>query len=184
MDNRTWQEEQAHLTEMSILLKSHIQKISQQLKKQKGELIGERTAISEGFNDISGERAIDFSQILPTLQIREREYLNLSEVLAKLELLYKSPYFGRIDILNEEGEPEKLYMGLSTFRDEKSGDILIYDWRAPISSLFYENKIGESRYQIPDGEYLSVEIVARRQYKIEYDKLLQLFDVDRFIGDF
>lgn len=183
MGNPIWQIEQSHLTDISGRLHNQIEITTKQLANLKTELISNRTSISDDFCDISGKRALDFSQVLPMLQMREREYLNLSEVLAKLELLNKSPYFGSIEILLDEEEKEKLYIGLSTFRDEQSGDILIYDWRAPVSSLFYENQLGPSRYQIPDGEYMSVEIAGRRQYKVAYDKLLQVLDADLYIGD-
>ena len=163
MEQTIWQQEQAHLKEMSKLLKLHIEALTVQLQKQKGEIVEERTQASSEFNDVSGESAIQFSQMLQTMQLREREYIQQSEQLAKTKMLYKSPYFGRISIENEKGEQEHLYIGLSTFRDSQTDDVLIFDWRAPISSLFYENQVGPSRYQIPDGDYIDVIIEGRRQ---------------------
>ncbi|MCH7320464.1 AAA family ATPase [Solibacillus sp. MA9] len=183
MEQTIWQQEQTHLNEISTLLKKHIADLETQLQKQKGEIVEERTQASEEFNDVSGENAIQFSQMLQTMQLREREYLQQSDQLAKAQILYKSPYFGRISIENEQGENEHLYIGLSTFREQQTDDVLIFDWRAPISSLFYENKVGMSRYQIPNGEYIDVLIEGRRQYKIKYDELLQLFDADIYVGD-
>ncbi|MER1987207.1 MAG: RNA polymerase recycling motor HelD [Solibacillus sp.] len=183
MEQTIWQQEQAHLSAIHELLGLHIAALKTQLSKQKGEIVEERTFASAEFNDVSGENAIQFSQMLQTMQLREREYLNVSEQLAKSEMLYKSPYFGRITIENELGEQEHLYIGLSTFREPISDDVVIFDWRAPISSLFYENKVGPSRYQIPDGEFIEVVIEGRRQYKVKYDKLMQVFDADIYIGD-
>lgn len=183
MEQTIWQQEQTHLKEISALLKEHIAFLETQLQKQKGEIVEERIQASAEFNDVSGENAIQFSQMLQTMQLREREYLQQSDQLAKAKILSKSPYFGRISIENEQGEKEHLYIGLSTFREQQTDDVLIFDWRAPISSLFYENKVGMSRYQIPNGEYMDVLIEGRRQYKIKYDELLQLFDADIYIGD-
>ncbi|MGE7983112.1 HelD family protein [Solibacillus sp. NPDC093137] len=183
MEQTIWQQEETHLKEISALLKQQIKIQSNYLKKQKGDIVEERSQASSEFNDVSGESAIQFSQMLQTMQLREREYLNASEQLSKMQILYKSPYFGRISIENEEGEREHLYIGLSTFREPKTDDVLIYDWRAPISSLFYENKVGKARYQIPDGEYISVTIQGRRQYKVKYDELLQVLDADIYVGD-
>ncbi|AWE06209.1 DNA helicase [Lysinibacillus sp. 2017] len=183
MEQTIWQQEQAHLKQMSELLKKQVEALEIQLKRQKGDIVEERTQASSEFNDVSGENAIQFSQMLQTMQLREREYLNASEQLAKTKILYKSPYFGRISIENEQGEKEHLYIGLSTFREPETDDVLIFDWRAPISSLFYENKVGLSRYQIPDGEYIDVVIEGRRQYKVKYDELIQLFDADVYVGD-
>lgn len=183
MEQTIWQQEEIHLKEISALLKQQIKIQSNHLKKQKGDIVEERSQASSEFNDVSGESAIQFSQMLQTMQLREREYLNASEQLSKMQILYKSPYFGRISIENEEGEREHLYIGLSTFREPKTDDVLIYDWRAPISSLFYENKVGKARYQIPDGEYIPVTIQGRRQYKVKYDELLQVLDADIYVGD-
>ncbi|MEK4384626.1 RNA polymerase recycling motor HelD [Solibacillus sp. FSL W7-1464] len=183
MEQTIWQQEETHLKEISALLKQQIKVQSNHLKKQKGDIVEERSQASSEFNDVSGESAIQFSQILQTMQLHEREYLNASEQLSKMQILYKSPYFGRISIENEEGEREHLYIGLSTFREPKTDDVLIYDWRAPISSLFYENKVGNARYQIPDGEYIPVTIQGRRQYKVKYDELLQVLDADIYVGD-
>lgn len=183
MEQTIWQKEEAHLKQISALIKQQIEVQTNHLKKQKGDIVEERTQASSEFNDISGESAIQFSQMLQTMQLREREYVQQSEQLAKMQILYKSPYFGRISLENEQGEREHLYIGLSTFREPVSEDVLIYDWRAPISSLFYENKVGPARYQIPDGEYISVMIQGRRQYKVKYDELLQVLDADIYVGD-
>lgn len=184
MEQQTiWQQEEAHLKQISELLKQQIAVQTVHLQKQKGDIVEERTQASSEFNDVSGESAIQFSQMLQSMQLREQEYLNASDQLSKMQILYKSPYFGRISLENEQGEHEHLYIGLSTFREPKTDDVLIYDWRAPISSLFYENKVGQARYQIPDGEYIPVTIQGRRQYKVKYDELLQVLDADIYVGD-
>ena len=183
MDQSIWEQEQQHLSNISEMLKIYVAFLEKKQKHQKGEIIEERTFASSDFNDVSGERAVEFSQLLQSMELREMEYLHLSDQLAKAKVLYKSPYFGRISIKNEVGEDETLYIGLSTFRDPKTDDVHIFDWRAPISSLFYENKLGESSYSIPDGEQIPVEIIGRRQYKVLYDKLLQVLDAEIYIGD-
>ena len=183
MEQTIWQQEKAHLKQMSELLKQQIAVQTVHLQKQKGDIVEERTQASSEFSDVSGESAIQFSQMLQTMQLREQEYLNASDQLTKMQILYKSPYFGRISLENELGEHEHLYIGLSTFREPETDDVLIYDWRAPISSLFYENKVGQARYQIPDGEYIPVTIQGRRQYKVKYDELLQVLDADIYVGD-
>lgn len=183
MEQSIWEQEQQHLTNISAMLKLYVAYLQNELKRQKGEIVEERTFASAEFNDVSGERAVQFSQVLQSMELREMEYIHLSDQLKKAEVLYKSPYFGRISIKNEVGEDEILYIGLSTFRDPKTDDVYIFDWRAPISSLFYENKLGQASYSIPDGEQIPVEIIGRRQYKVLYDKLLQLLDAEIYIGD-
>lgn len=183
MDQSIWGQEERHLKTISGMLKQYVAFLNHELRRQKGEIVEERTSASAEFNDVSGENAIQFSQVLQSMELREREYIHLADQLTKAEILYKKPYFGRISIVNEMGEKETLYIGLSTFRDPVSDDVHIFDWRAPISSLFYENTVGPAKYKIPDGESIEVTIDGRRQYKVLYDKLLQIFDADIYIGD-
>lgn len=183
MEQTIWQREQAHLSAISEQIRAYITELERTLQKQKGEIVEERIFASSEFNDVSGESAISFSQVLQSMALREREYMSMSEELQKAKLLHKMPYFGRITIENDEGQREHLYIGLSTFRDAQTDDVTIFDWRAPISSLFYENTTGEARYSIPTGEVITVTIFGRRQYKVQYDQLLQVLDADIYIGD-
>src|SRR5688572_30294211 len=67
---------------------------------------------------------------------------------SKLLKLMRSPYFGRIDFeRNRELLP--VYVGIHTFFDETERANLIYDWRAPISSMFYDFELGPSWYETP-----------------------------------
>lgn len=75
----------------------------------------------------------------------------LKQELSKLTLLKDSPYFGRIDILDQgEEEPESLYIGTASFA-ENNRNFLVYDWRAPISSIFYNGTLGNVQYETPMG---------------------------------
>src|SRR5579859_4092027 len=54
----------------------------------------------------------------------------------RLMKLVSSPYFGRIDFRTNTGSKESpVYVGLATFIDGQQRLNLIYDWRAPISSM-------------------------------------------------
>ena len=70
----------------------------------------------------------------------------------KLEKLRKSPYFGRFDF-RREGRNEAVphYIGIHDFRDEDTQEPWVYDWRAPVSSLFYDFETGPAQYQAPSG---------------------------------
>ena len=61
---------------------------------------------------------------------------------------------------------EKMYIGPATFFDEDD-NVQVYDWRAPIASLFYEGTLGELQYETPNGfekaqAFLKRDIVIRR----------------------
>lgn len=84
----------------------------------------------------------------------------------RLEKLINSPYFGRIDVqTNNESQGRSVYLGVHAFIDANDGQ-LIYDWRAPISSMFYDFELGEGYYDAPDGR-INAHITLKRQYRIE-----------------
>ena len=58
----------------------------------------------------------------------------------------------------------------------------MYDWRAPISSLFYDYGLGPASYTAPMGTIYGT-ITKKRQYKIENGKLLYMLDTDLKIDD-
>ncbi|MCF6515842.1 AAA family ATPase [Lactobacillus sp. S2-2] len=100
--------------------------------------------------------------------------------LATYEELKSSPYFGRIDVI-EENEKEALYIGIASFIDEK-GQFLIHDWRAPISSIYYNGKLGNVSYQTPRGKQ-NVELTKKRQYQIKNGDIINMFDTNETVGD-
>lgn len=97
--------------------------------------------------------------------------------------LMDSPYFGRVDFIYEgEDEPEIFYIGIGSFSPKKGGVPLIYDWRAPVSSLFYDYDSGEASYEAPGGEMCG-KITSKWQYKIRKGKLVYAFESDVKIDD-
>lgn len=95
--------------------------------------------------------------------------------LKKLLKSESSPYFGRVDF-----NGDKIYIGL-TYLD-KNYDHLIYDWRSPISNLFYECEIGNAEYEAKEGTIKGI-MTKKRQYKIEDGKLIRVFESNLNIVD-
>lgn len=90
----------------------------------------------------------------------------------RLTKILAIPYFGRIDFL-EKKENSKVvptYIGIHTFYDPESRATLIHDWRAPVSSMFYDHELGEAGYLSPSGE-IKGEISLKRQYRIRGSKM-------------
>ncbi|WP_099975270.1 RNA polymerase recycling motor HelD [Lactobacillus terrae] len=104
----------------------------------------------------------------------------LQSNLTKLNNLVGSPYFGRIDII-EDGEKDTLYIGTSTLQDE-NGDFLIYDWRAPVSGIYYNGTLGHVKYPTPNGQ-ADVELTKKRQFQIVKNELRNMFDTNETVGD-
>lgn len=115
----------------------------------------------------------------------ERSYLSAQAAASKLELLKRSPYFGRIDFKEDglpAGEAERIYIGLSTLLDNDTLEPVVYDWRSPIASMYYDYSLGKAQYPAPEG-IVAGEILLKRQYKIENGHMKFMFDTGIQIGD-
>lgn len=90
----------------------------------------------------------------------------------RLTKILAIPYFGRIDFLEkkENSKVMPIYIGIHTFYDPESRATLIHDWRAPVSSMFYDHELGEAVYRSPSGEIKGV-ISLKRQYRIRGGKM-------------
>lgn len=99
----------------------------------------------------------------------EESVINKHKRLTKILAI---PYFGRIDFLEkkENSKVMPIYIGIHTFYDPESRATLIHDWRAPVSSMFYDHELGEAGYRSPSGEIKGV-ISLKRQYRIRGGKM-------------
>jgi DNA helicase-2/ATP-dependent DNA helicase PcrA len=108
-------------------------------------------------------------------------------VIAKRKRLGKLldiPYFGRIDFCNScpESEITPLYIGIHTFYDSNKKTNLIYDWRAPISGMFYDYELGQASYTSPSGE-VSGQISLKRQYRIRKGEMEYMIESSLTVHD-
>ena len=94
-----------------------------------------------------------------------------------------SPFFGRVDFIFEgDEEPEIFYIGIGNFAEEAGHTPLVYDWRAPVSGLFYDYDKGPASYEAPLG-IIQGEIASKWQYKIKKGKMVYQFESDVKIDD-
>ncbi len=114
---------------------------------------------------------------------KERQFDRMGSRIDIYEKMEDAPYFGRFDF-KEEGEKqsEPIYIGRASFRDSTGDDFLIYDWRAPISSAYYDYAPGPAQYEAIDGA-IKGEMTLKRQYIIQQGNLKGLFDTGLTIGD-
>ena len=136
-----------------------------------------------------GKRSlVDFSDAIENMpyldSIRSDFYKveTLKKELKRMLLLQRDMYFGRIDFQEEsEDKVEKIYIGKFSFTDD-FGQYVVFDWRANICSLFYENEIGRVYYDAPDGRIYG-DIFKKRQFEILHDKIITMFDSSIMIDD-
>jgi len=134
-------------------------------------------SISNGLDQV-----VDFMQFINSTKMQKRSHEITRKLEEKYEQMLSSPYFGRMDFTeNNDDKAEKFYIGISNLINEDY-DFLVYDWRAPVSSMFYEYEIGKAKYECPEG-IINGKINLKRQYKINNGKVEYMFDSDINIED-
>jgi len=135
--------------------------------------------IWENQSDFDGaELRFNLGSLDQTVNSGERAEVRLRHIFKMLD----SPYFARIDFrMAGDAMPEKIYIGKFSFWDMRS-PYMVYDWRAPISSMYYEFEKGEAYYEAPKGRMEGV-IECKRQYRIQKGILEYALESDISIED-
>lgn len=128
------------------------------------------------------EQIVSFMGFIDRMKYQKRNHEITRRLQEKYEKMLQSPYFGRIDFIEDgEEKAEKYYIGTSNLINEDF-DFLIYDWRAPASSMFYDYEIGKAGYKCVEGN-IEGELTLKRQYKIGKSKMEYMFDSNLKIDD-
>ncbi len=167
--------------------------ILEKIKIRVQEIKGSQRDIQEDINEMneyywlnymemddSGVEDYDNQQALYAQQKAEEQN---KLTLRRMERMLDSPFFGSIAFrFDGDQDAGTYYIGIANF-SEHPGDVpLIYDWRAPISSLFYDYDKGPAVYDSPSGR-MHGEILSKRQYKIKGGRMVYEFESDLKIDD-
>lgn len=168
MRNHTEQEEREYLEEIKEKLLVAVTHIDNRVKQYSEELRQSKAYIHEH------QSGMDEADMVAAEQSVNRMAFTGESAVARKRKLLKlgaSPYFGRIDFNgSDNSEKTPVYIGIYTFTDEMTRTNLIYDWRAPVSSMFYDFELGEAFYETPSGK-ISGQIELKRQYKIREGRM-------------
>lgn len=127
-----------------------------------------------GYEDFDNQRAL-LNQVNANTENRK--------MLERLRKMAGSPFFGSVEFQYEGEEvAEDFYIGIGNFAERTGGLPLIYDWRAPVSGLFYDYDKGHASYEAPGG-LMEGEILSKWQYKIRDNKMIYEFESDVKIDD-
>lgn len=178
-------EERDNLEKTLSFLRNEIETMIGTLSRQKSGLTALRKDMWENTVHFANDfaRLTEITHYLSELDTQSANYGNTLKRLEKYRKMLLSPYFGRFDFL-EDGMAgtEKIYIGLHNVVDSKTGDFYVYDWRAPVSSIFYRYEPGRASYQAPAGT-ITGEVKLKRQYKIQNAQLQYFFDCRVGIND-
>lgn len=119
---------------------------------------------------------LDPTEMKSLLSSNDKEIDDLrmkAEYYKKLYKIQNSPYFAKIVFETEEEGKEDIYIGLTYLtKDYKN---IIYDWRSPICSIFYDYESGNAEYESPGGT-IKGYLHNKRQFSIEDGKIKRVFD--------
>ena len=185
MEEKEFIREKEHLRFIVDKINEYLSKNTVTSSDLKSQIIAQRSRIWEDFSRGALNPATEMQEVMQITQNEQNDTARFEKLQSQSERLArqkKNPYFARIDFAEGGGETEKFYIGQASFIDDDNSDVYICDWRADISSLFYNQGLGEVYYDSPIGRIYG-NLSLRRQFKIENSELKYMFDSDIAIED-
>lgn len=171
-------DEITHLKMINDKLDAALKKANLNVERANQEYMDAKRYMS----DYRGE--IDPHEMLQNeLMLRQTDHTGALAVgiWKRLIKLKESPYFARIDFRPEEKEEVfQYYIGRFTFNYEN--ELLIFDWRSPVASMFYDYETGPAGYDAPVGR-MNGELIRKRQFKVKNGILEYVLESSENIQD-
>lgn len=185
-----FEKEQQRIDLVSATIATQIETLTKETAHRKEDIVNIRKQFTE---EISFNTDDSFDDYLETVLALRQEAVELTVTqsshriatnrLEKLKKMKNSPYFGRIDVTEEDFTgTDEIYVGTSSLMDADGEDFLIYDWRAPVASIYYDFEPGPIRYKTPNG-FVNGTLEKKYQYLIKDGVLQSMFDTSLTIGD-
>lgn len=179
MFNKTEEEERIYLERVKKKISQAIGQVDQEIGKQVSEMQEQKEYLNENIAELD-----KFEKLAITLTVRKAVLSGESALKKKkrLQKLLLSPYFGRIDFAETNQHQQAIYLGVHAFFDEAKKENIVFDWRAPISTMFYDFETGPVYYEAPQG-IISGEMTRKRQYRIRQGQMEYMIESSLNIHD-
>lgn len=161
----------------------HLQYTLQLVKKSLRESVESKEKVDKEVDrlskTLSSDSSLDYVDLATNKMLQGAVSIRLKNLMEAV----KKPYFARIDF-QESGakEREELYIGKMCLIREDDMKPVIIDWRAPVASLYYEERLGDAHYLCPKGD-VQGQLKLKRQFSIEEGELINVFDIDITTND-
>ena len=117
----------------------------------------------------------EITQVKAATSLEADKFFRKQDYLRRLKMIKDKPYFASIVFKDDKDNSlYNIYMSLTYLKDKNSNNIL-YDWRSPISSIFYDYESGNAEYFSPGG-IVKGYLHNKRQFTIEDAKIKRVFD--------
>lgn len=183
-----FQEEQAHLTQTYQTLQDLAEGIHRKMEKTRQDAAATKKSMSD---DLTMNRADwdDAMEMYAEIEAMNRivDGYNIAQAadaenLSKINLLLKQPYFAKVVLqFKPNEEPKELYIGNAGVSDEDYKRLVV-DWRSPVAETYYNQDNGRTSYTA-EGRVITCDLLLRRQFDIQEDRLNSYFDTTVAIQD-
>ena len=170
--------EEKRLTEVLKLLDDKLAQMGEDIFEDKDKFMEFRRYTWENMRAMDAQ---ELNQATVESEFEANKIFMKQNYFKKLFRIKDNPYFASVVFEDEDKERYSVYLGLTYLKDDDYGNI-IYDWRSPICSLFYDFEVGPCAYAAPGGP-VKGNLIRKRQYKIQDRKLLSAFDNSMNIDD-
>lgn len=151
--------------------------------EQKIAILSKKTQVLDN-ETLGASKNFDFenSQGYIDMMVKTNILVSEENTLKNMIKVRDNPYFARIDFVQEDKKSETLYIGKASVIREDKHELIVIDWRAPVSSLYYEERIGDASYDSPDGK-IEGQLRVKRQFVIKNKEIHDIFDLDVVAND-
>lgn len=171
------QSEKEYLKKVIAVLNDELSKVNDKVKSLSDNIQEQMNYAWDKTNRLSDT---EFVYAVANIQKRSIYAENANKKVKAYNKMLSSAYFARIDFDDGE-EVLPIYIGIASL--SSGDDFYVFDWRAPISSMFYNCEVGDASYTISTGEKITGKITLKRQYRIKGDEIVEIFDTDMQIID-
>lgn len=145
--------------------------------QKKADIMGAK--IKEMYDNYRSANPELHNELVIEIGMREQ----IVAALKKNKMALEKPYFGRVDYQDKEDKvSHTFYLGKNAVMKDTT-EVLVVDWRAPVSSIYYESQVGESSYQVPEQKRRDIILDRKRTYEIEKGHLIEYYDAEVVAND-
>ncbi len=155
-----------HLEEINEKLDDSLKEANANVERINGEYIDFKRYMVENRGEIDPHEMFQNELALNRIDNSGAFLVGIRDKITKLK---ESPYFSRIDF-REDNSEESIAYYIGRFSFNYGDELLIFDWRAPIASMFYDYEIGSAGFDAPQGR-IEGKLTRKRQFKIKNGKL-------------
>ena len=140
-------------------------------------------SLAKDLHELQEVYDLDEKEGLAQWFVKDNRFREVRQDLLRAERACKKPYFGRIDFIDSENDKKATYYIGKSVIYEDPADPVVIDWRAPISSVYYEQNLGKCRYKVPREGAFEIDLKRKRTYEIDDEGVKDFYDSEVVAND-